>query len=121
MALNGSDAPIGPFARLRSNQEIDPQQAFRIMGRTQSLHAEIGAPHPIVGGQGPMLTFENDPTGFEHIPVVARFQSFRYTLLYKEQRDAVLAVERSDAVEDQVGDGRSETHRGFVEEQQLRR
>jgi hypothetical protein len=56
------------------------------MGRTQSLHAEIGAPHPIVGGQGPMRAFENDPTGFEHIPVVARFQSFRYTLLYKEQR-----------------------------------
>jgi choline dehydrogenase len=35
------------------------------MGRTQSLHAEIGAPHPIVGGQGPMRAFENDPTGFE--------------------------------------------------------
>src|SRR4029077_10929015 len=29
-------------------ERFDPQQAFRIMGRTESLHAEIGAPHPIV-------------------------------------------------------------------------
>src|SRR4029077_6963729 len=87
--------------------------------RTQFLHAEIGAPHPIVGGQGPMRAFENDPTGFKHLPVVAGFQSFRYTLLHQKQRDAVLAVECRDAVEDQVGDGGSEPHRGFVETKHL--
>ena len=65
-------------------------------------------------GSGP------DAAGFEHIAVVARFQSFRYPLLYKNQRDAVLAMERRDAIEDQVGDGRGQTHRRFVEEQQLR-
>jgi hypothetical protein len=38
-----------------------------------------------------MRAFENNPPGFEHISVVARFQSFRHTLLYEKQRDAVLA------------------------------
>ena len=78
--------------------------------KAQSLHAEISAPHPIVSGQRPMRAFENNSTGFEHIAVVARFQGFCNTLLHKEQRDAVLAVERSDAVEDQVGDRWSQTH-----------
>jgi hypothetical protein len=67
---------------------------------SQSLHAEIGAPHSVVGGQRPMGAFEHHPTGFEHIPLVARFQSFSHTLLHQQQCHAILAVECRDAVED---------------------
>jgi len=93
----------------------------RLREETPLLYAEIGAPHPVVGGQIPMCAFENDPAGLEHIPVIARFESLGHALLDQQQRDTILTVECGDAVEDQVGDGWSEPHRGFVEEQQLRR
>ena len=59
----GSSAPI-PAVRKADRNRDRSRTGVQIMGRTQSLHAEIGAPHPIVGGQGPMRAFENDPTGF---------------------------------------------------------
>ena len=132
MTKVGKSDGEGTFAGTRGNDKVAPipdlpalalewrgptHNNVQEIRRMQSSHAEIGPPYPVVGGQGPMRAFEDNPAGFEHIPVIARVQSFRHTLLYQEQGDAVLAVEHSDTVEDQIGDGRSKPHGWLVEEQ----
>jgi hypothetical protein len=67
-----------------------------------TLHTEIGTTDPVIGDQR-VSAFQRDPSGFKHVPIVAGFERFGDALLDQQQGDPILAIERRDAVEDQIG------------------
>ena len=68
-----------------------------------------------------VAALEHDPAGFQHIAVVAGFERLGNALLDEQEGKPILAVERGDAVEDQVGDGGRQPHRRLVQQHQARR
>jgi hypothetical protein len=68
-----------------------------------------------------VAAFQHHPAGLEDIAVIAGFERLGDALLDEQQSDPVLAVERRDALKDQIRDRRSQAHGRLVEQQQLRR
>jgi hypothetical protein len=78
------------------------------IGRHPDHTAALPEPQPVVSD------FQRDPSGFKHVPIVAGFERFGDALLDQQQGDPILAIERRDAVEDQIGHCRRQTHGRFI-------